>query len=136
MKFVNTQKYILTSPRKLRFVADSIRKMDPSEALQTLPYVKKRAAKPIYKALKTAVANATSQGVNEEDLILKEIQIGEGPRLKRGRPGARGLWKPYQRKMSHIRIVLEQKMEKKNEKKKEKRKTAVSKKPKKGEKKT
>jgi hypothetical protein len=54
----------------------------------------------------TAIANAKQKDVNPSDLVFKEIQINEGPRLKRYRAGARGRAKPYKKRMSHIRIVL------------------------------
>ena len=41
------------------------------------------------------------------DLVFKEIQIGEGPRLKRGRAASRGMWHPFKRRMSHIRVILQ-----------------------------
>lgn len=87
-----------------------IRNLEPNEAVETLPFIKKRAAEPIRKVLLTAIANAKVKGVADESkLKIKEIQIDEGPRLKRGRPVSRGRWHPYQKKMSHIRIVLETK---------------------------
>ena len=109
MEFINTQKFVRTSPRKLREVAFLVRKMTPEEAILKLPHVRKRAANPILKALKTVVANANQKGTNLPDLVLKEIQIGEGPTYKRWRAGGRGMVKPYEKKTSHIRIVLETK---------------------------
>ncbi len=107
MEIVSTQKYILMSPRKLRLVANAVRKLSPNEAVTVLPFMEKRAAEPLEKAIKTALANAKVHGLNGDELVFKEIQIGEGPRLKRGRPVSRGRWHPYKKRMSHIRIVLE-----------------------------
>ena len=101
-----TQKFVLTSPRKLREVVGVIKKLKPTEAYEKLPYVKKRAAELLRKVIGTAIANARQANLNEADLIFKEIQIGEGPRLKRWRAGARGRAKPYKKRMSHIRVVL------------------------------
>lgn len=108
MQSIATQKFLRMSPNKLRVVADVVRDLGPKEAIETLPFLKKRAAGPIRKVLLTAIANAKVKGIADEgQLKIKEIQINEGPRLKRGRPVSRGRWHPYQRKMSHIRIVLE-----------------------------
>ncbi len=85
------------------------RNLTPAEAIEKLPYVSKASGPIIMKALKTAVANATVKGANPETLVLKEIQVNEGPRLKRYRPGSRGTAQPYQKRMSHLRIVLEAK---------------------------
>ncbi|OGM02789.1 50S ribosomal protein L22 [Candidatus Woesebacteria bacterium GWA1_41_8] len=106
MEIVAVQKYLRMSPTKVRLVADLAREMTPIDAIERLPFSGKRAAKPLVKVLKTAVANAKKQGLNEEELSIKEIQINEGPKLKRWRAGARGRAKPYARRMSHIRVVL------------------------------
>lgn len=105
MEVKTTQKFIRTSPRKLREVAALVRGLTPQEAVEILPHVGKRAATPLLKAIKTALANAGKEGT-DKTLVFKEIQINEGPRLKRWRAGAKGNAKPYKKRMSHIRIVL------------------------------
>lgn len=105
-QFIATQKYLVMSPRKLRLVAGLIKKMKPVEAIEKLPFVQKRAGEPIMKVIKNAVASAKNQGVADTDLIFKEIQIGEGPRLKRGIAASRGRWHPIVKRMAHIRVVL------------------------------
>jgi len=127
MEIKSVQKFVKTSPRKLRLVAALAKKMKPTEAIETLPFSRKRAADPLVKVIKTAVANAKERGLKEENLIIKQIQINEGPRLKRGRPASRGVWHPYKRRMSHIRVVLEER--KKNEKLKPKTKVEKKEKP-------
>jgi large subunit ribosomal protein L22 len=105
-EFKATQKYLIESPRKLRAVVALIKKMKPTEAIERLPFAGKRAADNLSKVIKSALANAKNQGVGETDLVFKEIQIGEGPRLKRGKAASRGRWHPFKRRMSHIRVVL------------------------------
>jgi large subunit ribosomal protein L22 len=107
MEIRATQKYYITSPRKLREVVAMIKKLTPQDASERLPFVSKRAAVPLKKVLDSAIANARQRDINVEDLAFKEIQINEGPKLKRWRAGARGRAKPYSRRMSHIRVVLE-----------------------------
>lgn len=109
MQAISTQKYIRVSPRKLRLVADMTRKMTPVEALSVLPYVNKAAAIHIEKVVKSAVANAKVMGANENELVFKEIQVSEGPRLKRGIAVSRGMWHPIVKYMSHIRVIVETK---------------------------
>jgi large subunit ribosomal protein L22 len=106
-EFKATQKYLLMSPRKVRLVVAVIKKMKPVEAIEKLPFVQKRAGADLAKVIKSAVASAKNAGVSDTDLIFKEIQIGEGPRLKRGRAASRGMWHPFKRRMSHIRVVLQ-----------------------------
>lgn len=129
------QKYIKTSPRKLRLVVSMIKNLDPITASETLPFVKKRAAGTLKKVIDSAIANAKVKKMNPEELVFKEIQVNKGPVMKRWRAGARGRAKPYQRMMSHVRIILEEKKKeernkddvKKNQKKKKDVKTKKSK---------
>ena len=109
MEFKSEQKYLILSPRKIRPVVEVIKKMTPIKALEKLPFIKKRASEFILKVIKSALANASQKGVNAEDLIFKEIQIGEGPRLKRGQPVSRGRWHPIKKRMSHIKVILKSK---------------------------
>ncbi len=107
MEAKSIQKYIISSPQKLREVVYMIKKMKPTEAIEKLPFTHKRAAEPLAKVIKSAVANAKQKGAIESELVFKEIQINEGPRLKRFRAGSRGRAKPYRKEMSHIRVVVE-----------------------------
>lgn len=52
------QKYIRMSPRKVRLVVDAIRGLKPKEALDQLMFMHKRAAVPVGKTIKQAMANA------------------------------------------------------------------------------
>jgi ribosomal protein L22 len=83
-----------------------IKKMKPAEAVEKLPFVQKRAGAELAKVIKSAIAAAKIAGVSETDLVFKEIQIGEGPRLKRGKAASRGMWHHFKRRMSHIRVIL------------------------------
>lgn len=130
MEIKSTQKFIRTSPRKLREVAGMIRGLTPDAALEMLPHIEKRAAQPLLKVVKSAIANAKVKGVASSELTFKEVQIGEGPTLKRGRPAARGAWHPILKRMSHIRIVVASKpkqVKKKKPTKKIEKKEAKSK---------
>jgi large subunit ribosomal protein L22 len=147
-EFIATQKYLIMSPRKVRLVVGLIKKMKPAEALEKLPFVYKRAGLELGKVIKNAMTSAKNQGVSETDLVFKEIQVGEGPRLKRGKAASRGRWHPFKKRMSHIRVVLasvkkeievkkiEKVEEKVSEKKVEAKKVEVKKVVKKGKKET
>ena len=104
--FISTQKYLLTSPRKIREVVALIKKLKPVTAIAKLDFVRSGSAGLIAKVIKTAVAQAKVAGIGEDDLTFKEIQINQGPKLKRGRAASRGRWHPYAKRMSHIRVVL------------------------------
>lgn len=111
MEFKAVQKYVLISPKKLREISSLVKSLNPLDALEKVTFVKKSGTDTLKKVIQTAIANAKQKGINPKDLIFKEIQINEGPRLKRFRVGARGRIKPYKRRMSHIRVVLETKIE-------------------------
>jgi large subunit ribosomal protein L22 len=107
MLITHTQKYIRMSPSKIRLVAFMVKKLSPQRAIEVLPFSQKRAADPVLKVLKTAMAIAKERGFSPEEVKIKEIQVGEGPRLKRGIAVSRGRWHPIVKKMSHIRVTLE-----------------------------
>ena len=107
MQSTATQKFIRMSPKKIRIVVAEIKKMKPAAAIEILPYVAKRSAEPLNKVIKAAIANARMKGAKVEDLVFKEIQIGEGPRLKRINPVSKGRAHAIKKRMSHIRVVLE-----------------------------
>jgi len=98
------QKNIGTSPRKVRLVADMIRKLTPEQALDVLKFTNKAAAPELAKAIKTAVANAGKI----EGLQFKSIEINEGLKMRRLRVGTagRGRARPYKKKFSQIKIVV------------------------------
>lgn len=102
MQYTNTQKNVTNTPRKLRLVADMVRRMMPEQAMETLQFTNKSAARPLYKAIKTAVANAGAK----EGLRFAKIEINDGPKLRRFRAGSRGRANPLIRRSSQIKIVL------------------------------
>ena len=106
MEITTVQKYINMSPRKLRLVAEMIRKMKPVAALKTLEFTNKAAAEPLSKAIKTVVANARQQGLLDDKLSFAKIEVNEGTKPRRMRPGSRGYANPYKKRTSHIKIVL------------------------------
>ena len=105
-----TQKYIRTSPRKIRLVADSVRGLAVDRALEYLRFMGKRAALPVAKTIRQAAASAKEQnGLDTDSLIVKIIDIGEGPTFKRFRAVSRGAAHNIMKRSSHIRVILESK---------------------------
>ena len=94
------------APRKVRLVANIIKRMPIEEALAQLVLHPARSSGPIMKLVRSAVANARSQGMKVEALAVKSIMVDEGPMLKRSLPRARGMATPIHKKMSHITLVL------------------------------
>ena len=101
-------KNIRISPRKARMVVDTVRGKSVSQAMNILMFTRKKAAKPVQKLLRSAVANATeNDGVQDVDeLMVDQITVDEGPTLKRYMPRARGRATPIHKRTSHIRVTL------------------------------
>ena len=100
--------HIRISPRKVRMVVDTVRGKSVSQALSILGFTRKKAALPVQKLLKSAVANAIENGsISDVDtLVIDRIMVDEGPTLKRYMPRARGRATPIRKRTSHIRIML------------------------------
>ncbi|MBN1994938.1 MAG: 50S ribosomal protein L22 [Anaerolineae bacterium] len=100
-------KYIMGSPIKMRRMVNAVRGMRVEDALQMLALLPHRAAKPVSKTIKSALANAEENyALDAEDMVIAEIMVDEGPRLRRYRAGARGRYKPIKKRVSHITVVL------------------------------
>ncbi len=103
-------KYLRQSPQKVRLVVDMVRGMPVTQALNVLRFSTKRAAVPVYKAVKSAAANAEDTlGLSADDLVISRIYADEGPTMKRARFGARGRYKPVLKRSSHITVVVTEK---------------------------
>ena len=100
--------HIRISPRKVRMVVDTVRGKSVSQALSILGFTRKKAAVPVQKLLKSAMANAIENGgISDVDtLVIDRIMVDEGPTLKRYMPRARGRATPIRKRTSHIRIML------------------------------
>ncbi len=100
-------KNLKISPRKVRLVVDGIKKMPILSAVATLDLSPKGASSPIKKALLSAVANAVHNGkVDKNDLFISEMFVNEGIVYKRFHYAGRGRIRPYQKKTSHLKVVL------------------------------
>ena len=101
-------KGVQMSPRKVGVVASLVRGRTVAEALTILQHVPRRAALPIIKTVKSAQANADhNHNLKPDTLRIVEIIVNHGPRLKRFRPAAHGRALPFERRTSHIRVVVD-----------------------------
>ncbi|MDB5170895.1 MAG: ribosomal protein [Candidatus Saccharibacteria bacterium] len=101
-------KGVQMSPRKVAAVAALVRGRTVEDALTILQHVPRRSAIPVRKAIESAKANADhNHGLKPGTLRITEIGVTPGPRLKRFRPAAHGRALPFQRKTSHIRVVVD-----------------------------
>lgn len=106
------------SPRKVRSVANLVRGKSVVQALNTLNFLSKKAADPLYSLLQSAVANAkNNHSLEKEGLMIKELRVDVGDVLKRRMPRARGSAYPINKRTSHVLLVLAPTPEKKKTKK-------------------
>lgn len=103
-------KFVRVAPRKAQLVADLIRGKRSEEALNTLMFTKKGAARIVIKLLKSAIANATQKkNIDVDRLYVKTINVDQGPTMKRFQPRALGRATTIRKRSSHINIVLDEK---------------------------
>ena len=96
------------SPRKVAVVAALVRGRSVEDALIILSHTPRRSAVAVSKVIKSAKANADhNHNYKPATLQITEIGVTPGPRLKRYRPAAHGRALPFQRKTSHIRVVVD-----------------------------
>ena len=95
------------SPKKVNLVAELVRTEDVDQALATLEFTPKKAAKILYKVVASAKANAeTNNNVKSADLFIKEIKVSKGMTIKRFIPISRGRAHPINKFCSHIHVIL------------------------------
>ncbi|MEJ2732756.1 MAG: 50S ribosomal protein L22 [Anaerolineae bacterium] len=100
-------RYVPQSARKVRLVVDRVRGMEAEEALGVLALMPQRAARSVHKLVSSAVANAENNfGMAGEDLYIAHISADDGPIRRWRRFGARGRFKPIQKRSSHITVIL------------------------------
>ena len=101
-------RFVRVSARKARLVLDQIRGKGVSEALATLSYTPRAAARLIEKVLRSAVANAehNHQVRNLDDLRVVHAVADGGPSLKRVQPRAMGRAFFIKHRTSHLTIAV------------------------------
>lgn len=103
--FVGGQRF---SPSKVRPVLDLIRGRSVEEALTLLEFLPQPSARVVYKAVRSAVANAENNfNLDPDGLKVKSAQAGDGRTLRRYKARSRGRSAPRLRRSSNIEIVVE-----------------------------
>jgi len=116
-------KGVRISPRKVSVVAALVRGRTVEDAVTILQHVPRRGpAMAVRKVIESAAANADhNHNLKPGTLNIVEISVTAGPRIKRYRPASHGRALPFQRRSSHILVVVdgEQRVAKKPAAKKE-----------------
>lgn len=121
MKFKAVQKNTRQTPRKIRLVANQVKKLSLEEALKQLAVIRRKSTLVLLKTIKQAMANAkNNHGIAPTELEIDEITVTEGPRYRRFRAVSRGRAHGVIKRNSHVTVVLKQKDVTKEETKKEK----------------
>lgn len=103
-------KGVRISPRKVTEVTALIRGRSVEDALTILEHTPRRSAVSVRKTIESAKANADrNHGYKPDTLMIVEASVTPGARLKRYKKGRgyRGGLDPFQKKTSHIRIVVD-----------------------------
>ncbi len=114
MEAIAKTRHLKGSPRKARLVIDLIRGRNVSYALNILKFTNKRAADPIAKTLRSAIANATylaeqqNIAIDPDDLFIKTcfVDMGVHKNRRRMRPAPQGRAFREQRHYCHITILV------------------------------
>ena len=103
-------KHLMISPTKLRRIANVVRNKPYVDAIAVLESLPHKGAKFLKKTIQSAAANALYQNkqLDEEMLYIKNLQINEGPRMKRVWARARGRRDILLKRMSHISVVVDE----------------------------
>ena len=99
------------TPRKARVIANLIRSKDVTTAINSLRFLQKAGATMFFKLLVSAVANAENKGdVDVDKLVVSSVMVDQGPKLKRWRPRAMGRATRVEKKTSHIKLEIAEKV--------------------------
>ena len=102
-------KYTGISAQKARLVLDEMRGKRAEEALAILQYMPQQSAKVVAKTIKSALANAEENfGLERGEMFITKIYADMAPQRRWRRFGARGRFKPWIRRSSHITVILEE----------------------------
>ncbi len=102
-----------TSPRKMRLVADTVRGVEVNRAIDLLHFSKREASIKLEKLLRSAVANWEAKNPDQAkeldngNVYVKTIMVGEGRTLKRIRPCPQGRAGRIRKRSNHVTVVLD-----------------------------
>ena len=103
-------RYISTSPRKMRLVIDLIRGKSVDEALHILHFSPKHASKVAEKALRSAVSNLQNQDgggrLEPEQMTVKTVMVDVGMTMKRISPAPMGRAFRIRKRSHHLTVVV------------------------------
>lgn len=95
------------SAQKLRLSADMVRGSKATTALEQLRFMPQKGASMVYDAIVSAMANGVhNYQLNTDTMVISEIRVDTGSKLKRFRPRSRGMANAIEHPSAHLTIVL------------------------------
>jgi large subunit ribosomal protein L22 len=102
-------KHVRVPPRKVRRVVDLIRKQNAEAALQSVRFMRSKAARLVERVLRSAMANAENNAkLDRSALVVKDARVDSGITLPSRRPRARGAIDLIHRRTSYITVIVEE----------------------------
>ena len=103
-------RFLRISPSKVRPLADLVRRQPYAEALALLETMPHKGAALLRKTIKSAGDNALfhNEDLDEETLYVRELQVLDGPRLKRIWVRGRGRADRQMSRLCHISVAVEE----------------------------
>lgn len=103
-----TLKYATLSSKKIGVVAKLIKWKQVNEVLPYLQFLPKKSATILWKLVKAASSNAEHNlSLKSENLVVKTVEIGRWPKIKRVRPAGRSRMHGYVKHRSFVKVVLD-----------------------------
>jgi large subunit ribosomal protein L22 len=106
------KKYIGTSPRKMRLVIDLIRNKRVDEAISILRFTNKSSARVVEQTLVSAYHNLLNKldsgRLDQNDVVIREVYVNEGPSMKRILPAPQGRAFRIRKRSAHLTLIVEQ----------------------------
>ena len=100
-------KHINISAQKCRLVADQIRGLEVSRAVEILAFSSKKASHIVKKVLDSAIANAEhNEGADIDELKVTKIFVDEGRTQRRYQPRAKGRACKILKRSSHLTVTV------------------------------
>ena len=100
-----------TSPRKMRLVADQIRGVEVSRALDILKYSPKEASNRLEKLLLSAISNWQNKNegarIEDSNLYVKEVFVDSARVLKRIQTAPQGRAYRIRKRSNHVTMILD-----------------------------
>jgi large subunit ribosomal protein L22 len=103
-------RFVRTAPDKIRNLAGLVKGKNITKALEQVMFSGKYAAIPLSLVLKQARAQIKDQNLVEDNFKVSEMRVDEGPKLKRRRIRHQGRATAILKRMSHITIILTEKI--------------------------